>query len=339
MSKNTAKFSVSVFDAKPYDREFLEASPHAAELALTFHSFRLEGSTARIAAGSGAVCVFVNDDVRRGTLERLSREGVRMVALRCAGFNNVNLEAARQLGMAVCRVPSYSPHAVAEHTVALILTLNRKTHRAFNRVRDQNFSLSGLVGFDLFGKSAGVVGTGKTGRIAAGILRGFGMKVLVSDPFPDVEWASKIGAEYTDLATLTKESDVISLHAPLTPETHHIVNADFLAQMKPDAMLVNVSRGGLIYTTALIEALKNGRLGGVALDVYEEEEGVFFEDLSDQVLADDELARLLTFPNVLITSHQAFLTREALSEIARVTLENILRFSRGISLLEGTSLG
>ncbi len=339
MSKHTTKFSVSVFDAKPYDREFLESSPRAAELALTFHSFRLEESTARMAAGSGAVCVFVNDDVRRGTLERLSREGVRMVALRCAGFNNVDLEAARQLDMVVCRVPSYSPHAVAEHTVALILTLNRKIHRAFNRVRDQNFSLSGLVGFDLFGKSAGVIGTGKTGRIAAGILRGFGMNVLVSDPFPDAEWASRIGAEYTDLATLTRESDVISLHAPLTPETHHIVNADFLAQMKPDAMLVNVSRGGLIHTTALIEALKNGRLGGVALDVYEEEEGVFFEDLSDQVLADDELARLLTFPNVLITSHQAFLTREALSEIARVTLENILRFSQGLPLLEGTSLG
>jgi D-lactate dehydrogenase len=238
----------------------------------------------------------------------------------------------------VARVPSYSPHAVAEHAIALILALNRKIHRAFNRVREFNFSLNGLIGFDLHGKTSGIVGTGKTGRIVGEILRGFGMRVLAFDVYPSEEWAAQHGIEYVEMGTLIKESDLISLHTPLTPQTDRIINAESLAQMKSGVVLVNVSRGRLIHTNALIEALKSGHLGGVALDVYEEEEGIFFEDLSGEVLHDDELARLLTFPNVLVTAHQAFFTHEALSEIARVTVENIRRFASKQSLLEGTVL-
>jgi len=239
------------------------------------------------------------------------------------GFNNVDLEAAKELGIAITRVPSYSPHAVAEHTIALILALNCKIHRAHSRVREMNFSLSGLVGFDLFGKTAGVLGTGKIGRIVAEILRGFGMRVLAFDAYPNQEWATQNGIEYVE---------------PRTPETDRIVNKDTLALTKPGVMLINVSRGRLIHTSALIEALKSGHMGGVALDVYEEEEGIFFEDLSGEVLHDDELARLLSFPNVLVTAHQAFLTHEALSEIARITVENVLRFVDKQPLLEGTVL-
>jgi D-lactate dehydrogenase len=261
-----------------------------------------------------------------------------LVALRCAGFNNVDLNAAKDLGLAISRVPSYSPHAVAEHTVALILALNRKIHRAYNRVREFNFSLSGLVGFDLCGKTAGILGTGKTGRIVAEILRGFRMRVVASDPFPSQEWASQNSIEYVDVNTLARESDLITLHAPLTPETDRIINKETLARMKPGVILINVSRGRLIHTKALIKALKSGHIGGVALDVYEEEEGIFFEDLSGEVLQDDELARLLSFPNVLVTAHQAFLTHEALSEIARVTVENVRRFTSKEALLEGTVL-
>jgi D-lactate dehydrogenase len=268
----------------------------------------------------------------------LTDAGVGLVALRCAGFNNVDLKAAKELNLAVARVPSYSPHAVAEHAIALILALNRKIHRAFNRVREFNFSLNGLIGFDLYGKTSGIVGTGKTGRIVGEILRGFGMRVLAFDVYPSEEWAAQHGIEYVEMDTLIKESDLISLHTPLTPQTDRIINAESLAQMKSGVVLVNVSRGRLIHTNALIEALKSGHLGGVALDVYEEEEGVFFEDLSGEVLHDDELARLLTFPNVLVTAHQAFFTHEALSEIARVTVENIRRFAGKQSLLEGTVL-
>ncbi len=329
---------VAVYDTKPYDRDYLTTAAGVEDLNLRFHEFRLEADTAFSAEGAKAVCVFVNDDVRRRTLESLARREVRMVALRCAGFNNVDLEAAKELGIAVTRVPSYSPHAVAEHAIALILTLNRKTHRAFNRVREMNFSLNGLVGFDLHGKTAGLIGTGKIGRIAAKILRGFGMRVLAFDPFPDPEWAAKHNVEYVETGRIFKESDILSLHAPLTPETDHIIRAESIALMKHGVMLVNVSRGRLVHTTALIEGLKRGHIGGVALDVYEEEEGVFFEDLSGAVLQDDELARLLSFPNVLITSHQAFLTQEALREISRVTVENLLRYAGGQPFLEGTAL-
>lgn len=336
--KTSAKPLVAVYDTKPYDREYLSAAKGVEALDLRFHEFRLELDTAFSAEGAQAVCVFVNDNVQQPTLESLARLGVRVVALRCAGFNNVDLKAAKHLGLAVVRVPSYSPHAVAEHTIALILTLNRKIHRAFNRVRELNFSLTGLVGFDLHGKTAGIIGTGKIGRLVCNILAGFGMRVIASDPFPNKEWAALKGIEYMDTAALAKQSDIISLHTPLTAETDHLVDSDFITLMKSGVILVNVSRGRLVHTAALIEGLKNGHIGGVALDVYEEEEGVFFEDLSGQLLHDDELARLLTFPNVLITAHQAFLTQEALSEISRVTIENLLRFIQGQPFLEGTVL-
>ena len=263
---------------------------------------------------------------------------MKHVALRCAGFNCVDIAAAKELGLSVTRVPAYSPYAVAEHAVALLLAINRKIPRANNRVHDLNFSLNGLVGFDLHGKTAGIIGTGKIGRVVGDILRGFGMKVLAYDPFPVPDWAAKAGVEYTDAKTVARESAVITLHVPLTPETHHVVNRETIKLTKPGTIIVNVSRGALIDTKALIEALKSGHLGGVALDVYEEEEGVFFEDLSGQLLQDDDLARLLSFPNVLITAHQAFLTREALGEIARVTVENLCAFNRGKSFLEGTAL-
>jgi len=329
---------VAVYDTKPYDRDYLSRAVGSDELDWHFNDFRLEPGTALAAKGAQAVCVFVNDVASREVIERLAAAGVGLVALRCAGFNNVDLKAAKELNLTVARVPSYSPHAVAEHAIALILALNRKIHRAFNRVREFNFSLNGLVGFDLYGKTAGVVGTGKTGRIVGEILRGFGMRVLAFDVYPNEEWAARHGIEYVEIDTLIRESDLISLHTPLTPQTDRIVNSESLARMKPGVFLVNVSRGRLIHTKALIKALKSGQVGGVALDVYEEEEGVFFEDLSGEVLPDDELARLLTFPNVLVTAHQAFFTREALSEIARVTVENIRRFTNKQALLDGTVL-
>ncbi|HEY5792940.1 MAG TPA: 2-hydroxyacid dehydrogenase [Chthoniobacterales bacterium] len=334
----SAKPIVAVYDTKPYDREYLSSSPGSHHLEWRFLEFRLNAESARAAEGVQAICVFVNDEVHRTALERLAAFGVRHVALRCAGFNNVDLKAAKELGITVTRVPNYSPHAVAEHTLALILALNRKIYRAYNRVRELNFSLSGLVGFDLHGKTAGVVGTGKIGRIVAEILRGFGMRVLASDPYPNPEWAAGHCIEYVDFPEICRESDLVTLHTPLTKETDHLIRAESIALMKPGVMLVNVSRGRLIHTTALIEGLKNGHIGSVALDVYEEEEGVFFEDLSGDVLPDDELARLLTFPNVIITAHQAFLTREALGEISRVTIENLQLFSRGEPFLEGTPL-
>ena len=328
--------SVAVFDTKPYDREQLQAAAPANDIQWRFLDFRLTQETAPSAKGAQAACVFVNDRLDRPCLETLAAQDLKLVALRCTGFNNVDLAAAKELKLAVTRVPSYSPYAVAEHAVALLLTLNRKLHRAYNRVRELNFSLNGLVGFDLYGKTAGIVGTGKIGRIVAQILCGFGMKVLAYDPFPNRDWASQQGVEYVTPVVLASRSDVISLHVPLTPETRYIIRRETLEAMKPGGMLINVSRGGLIDTTAMIVALKSGQLGGVALDVYEEEEGIFFEDLSGQVLQDDELARLLTFPNVLISSHQAFLTREALSDIARTTVANLRAHASGQSFVEGS---
>jgi D-lactate dehydrogenase len=327
-----------VFDTKPYDREQLQRASADTDIQWHFMECRLSADTAAAAHGAQAVCIFVNDRADRPCLEALAGLGVKHIALRCAGFNCVDLAAAKEFGLAVTRVPAYSPHAVAEHAIALLLALNRKIPRANNRVHDLNFSLSGLVGFDLHGKTAGIVGTGKIGRITAQILRGFGMKVLAFDLYPAPDWAKEHGIEYTDPRTLARECEVISLHTPLTPETHHIIRAETLELMKPGTILVNVSRGALIDTKAMIEALKSGRLGGVALDVYEEEEGVFFEDLSGQILHDDDLARLLTFPNVLITAHQAFLTQEALSEISRVTVTNILARANGQPFLAGTAL-
>jgi D-lactate dehydrogenase len=270
--------------------------------------------------------VFVNDQVDRLCIGELAKAGINLIALRCAGFNNVDLTAAREHGLQVVRVPAYSPHAVAEHTVALLLTLNRKLHRAYNRVRDFNFALSGLVGFDLYGKTAGIVGTGKIGRITAQILRGFGMRVLAYDPFPQQDWAIEHGVAYVPFQELLPQCDVVSLHLPLTPESKYLLNAATFGQLKDGAYLINTSRGLLVNSEALIASLKAGRLGGVALDVYEEEVGIFFEDHSGEVLQDDKLSRLMTFPNVLITSHQGFLTREALTEIARVTILSLQRF-------------
>ena len=330
--------TVAFYDTKPYDREYFERAPEASRLHRQFHEFRLTSETAASADGAQAVCVFVNDRLDAPCLTQLQRGDVRLVALRCAGFNNVDLTAAKSLGIAVTRVPAYSPHAVAEHTVALLLALNRKIHRAYNRVREHNFSLSGLVGFDLHGKTVGVVGTGRIGKITAQIFRGFDTEVLAFDPNPSPEWAAGLGVRYTDCEPLLASSDIVSLHLPLTPATRHLLNAATFARMKPGAYLLNTSRGKLVDTTALIEALKAGRLGGVALDVYEEEEGIFFEDHSGEILQDDELSRLLTFPNVLITAHQAFLTHEALSEIARVTTANLLLLGTGEVFLTGTTL-
>jgi D-lactate dehydrogenase len=332
--------TVAVFDTKPYDREALSAGVAGEKDAinLRFLEFRLTAATAAAAAGADAVCVFVNDQLDSACLERLSQLGVRLVALRCTGYNNVDLTAARSLGLIVTRVPLYSPYAVAEHAVALLLCLNRQIHRAYARVRELNFSLKGLVGHDLHGMTAGIIGTGKIGRIVARILHGFGMVVVAYDPLPDSAWAAREGVSYVDSLTLSTISDVISLHIPLTQETYHIIGTEALNRMKPGVILVNVSRGALIDTSALINALKSGRLGGVALDVYEEEEGVFLEDLSGEVLQDDQLARLLTFPNVLITAHQAFLTEEALTDIATTTTANLRALAAGTSLIEGSRL-
>lgn len=330
--------STVVFDTKSYDREHLQLASASSHIQWRFMDCRLSVETAAAAHGAQAICIFVNDRADRPCLEALVKLGVKHVALRCAGFNGVDLAAAKELGLSVTRVPAYSPYAVAEHAVALLLALNRKIPRANNRVHDLNFSLQGLVGFDLHGKTAGIFGTGKIGRITAQILRGFGMRVLAYDPFPSPDWAREYGIEYTDPKTLASECEVISLHTPLTPQTHHAIRRETLELMKPGTILVNVSRGALIDTKALIEALKSGHLGGVALDVYEEEEGVFFEDLSGQILHDDDLARLLTFPNVLITAHQAFLTREALAEIARVTVANLAAFGQGAPFLPETAL-
>jgi D-lactate dehydrogenase len=329
---------IAVFDTKPYDREYLGRAGTSDRITWRFHEFRLCAETARAAEGATGVCLFVNDRADRDCLDVLASLHIKLIALRCAGYNNIDLAVARALGMSVVRVPAYSPHAVAEHAVGLLLTLIRKIHRAYNRVRELNFSLNGLVGFDIYGKSVGIVGTGKIGRIAAQIFRGFGAKVIAYDPFPSVEWAQEHGVQYTDLDSLLGTSDIISLHVPLMPETFHLLNDQSMARLKPGVFLINTSRGKLIDTTSLILALKSGQIGGVALDVYEEEEGIFFEDLSGQVLLDDELSRLLTFPNVLITAHQAFLTHEALTEIARVTTENIDRFERKEPFLEGTTL-
>ncbi len=329
---------VAVYDTRPYDREYLLLANGSSGIRWRFHEFRLNPETAPTAQGADAVCVFVNDRVDATCLAALARGRVRLVTLRSAGFNNVDLAAAKSLHIAVTRVPAYSPHAVAEHAVGLLLTLTRRIHRAYNRVRDLNFSLNGLVGTEVYGKTVGIVGTGRIGKLAAQIFCGFETTVLAYDPFPATDWARRFGVRYTDLLSLLRASDVVSLHVPLLPDTRRLLNAQTISEMKRGVMIINTSRGKLIDTAALIHALKLGHVGGVALDVYEEEEGVFFEDLSGQVLLDDVLSRLLTFPNVLITSHQGFLTREALSEIARVTVGNILQLEAGQAFLEGTTL-
>lgn len=312
---------VALFGCKPYDRRFFEAANVSYNHELIFLDPHLQEKTAILTQDAEAVCIFVNDQLNAQTAEILAEQGVRLVALRCAGYNNVDLEATQRLGMQVVRVPAYSPHAVAEHTIALILTLNRKIHRAYYRVREGNFSLNGLLGFDLHGRTVGIIGTGKIGRIVGQILYGFGCKILAYDPFPNKEF-SQFG-QYVDVEELYAESDIISLHCPLTPANTHLINDKAIAQMKPGVMLINTSRGGLIDTQAVIDGLKNKTLGYLALDVYEKEADLFFEDLSDEVIQDDVFERLLTLPNVIITGHQAFFTEEALHNIADTTLSNI----------------
>lgn len=320
---------VAVFSTKPYDREFLEQGNLALRSGHEFRFLeaRLGPETAELSEDSEAICAFVNDTLDRTVLEKLKSRDVRLVALRCAGFNNVDLVAARDLGIAVARVPAYSPNAVAEHTVALMLSLNRKIHKAYARVREGNFALDGLLGFDLRGRTVGIVGTGKIGICVARIMAGFGCHVLGFDPRHDREFTNT-GASYVDLAELFARSDIISLHCPLTPETHHMVGSEAINSMKPGVMIINTGRGALIETRALIGGLKTGRIGHVGLDVYEEESDLFFENLSDNILQDDIFARLLTFPNVLVTGHQAFLTREALTAIAETTIRNISAFEQ-----------
>jgi D-lactate dehydrogenase len=316
---------IAVFDTHRFDRAALEQENARTGHELRFFDTRLQEETAKLAVGCQGVCAFVNDVLNRPTLTALRDGGVRLIALRCAGFNQVDLAAARDLGLTVTRVPDYSPYAVAEHAVALLLALNRKIHRAYNRVRESNFSLDGLVGFDLHGKTVGIVGTGKIGAVFVRIMAGFGCRLLAFDAFPRTD----LPMTYVKPEVLFAESDVISLHVPLLPETYHFLNAQTIAQLKPGAFIVNTSRGALIEAQALIDALKSGHLGGAALDVYEEEGGIFFHDLSGTVLQDDVLARLISMPNVLITSHQAFLTADALSNIAQVTLDTISAFEQG----------
>ncbi len=322
--------NVTVFDTKKYDRQYLGESMIAAGLDVKFREYRLNPETVdTVGEDTDVVCVFVNDRLDREVIGVLAEKGVSMIALRCAGFNGVDLEAAKEHGIVVARVPAYSPYAVAEHAVTLAMALNRRIPQANRRVRDMNFTLDGLVGFDMHGKTAGLIGTGKIGKIAAQIFKGFGMRVIMWDPYPDPVWAQEQGLEYVTLSEIGREADIVSLHVPLFPETEHIINDLVLAALKPGVILINVSRGALVDTVALIEALKSGHVGGVGLDVYEEEEGKFFEDLSGQVMTDDVLARLMTFPNVIVTAHQAFLTKEALEEIASVTTENIVAVSSG----------
>lgn len=312
---------VAVFSAKPYDEEFLSAAA-GPDVALEFFATQLRPATVSLAEGCQAVCAFVNDDLGAETMQRLNTLGVTAIAMRCAGTNNVQLETARQLGMRVVRVPGYSPHAVAEHAMGLILALNRNIHRAHNRVREGNFALDGLIGFDLNGRTAGVVGTGQIGAAFVAICRGFGMEVLAFDPKRS-QAVEAMGARYVELDTLFEQSEVISLHCPLLDATYHMVDADAVARMRAGVMLINTSRGALVDTEALIDGLKSGRIGHVGLDVYEEESSLFFEDRSSSVLTDDVFARLLTFPNVLITGHQAFLTTDALSAIANTTMSSL----------------
>jgi D-lactate dehydrogenase len=320
---------IAIFDTRRYDRDAFERANTTFGHALVYLEPRLTAQTAALGAGFDAICSFVGDRVDREVLEALRAGGVRLIALRSAGYNHVDIAAAAALGLPVVRVPEYSPYAVAEHAVALTMTLNRKIHRAHLRVREGNFSLDGLVGFDLHGKVVGVCGTGRIGAVAARIFTGFGCRVLAHDLRPSEALVREVGVQYVSLPELLREADVLSLHTPLTPATHHMIDAAAFAMTKRGVLLVNTGRGAVIDSRALIAALKTGHLGGAALDVYEEEEGIFFEDLSDRVLQDDVLARLLTFPNVLITAHQGFLTHEALDNIATTTLGNVRAFERG----------
>ncbi len=328
---------VAMFSSKAYDRRSFDARNAAFGHELHFFEPRLGPDTAALARGFPAICLFVNDGADAETLDLLAAGGTRLVALRCAGFNNVDLAAAARFGIPVVRVPAYSPYAVAEFTIGMILTLNRQIHRAYNRTRENNFALDGLLGFDLHGKTVGVVGTGKIGGLVARTMRlGFGCEVLAHDVRPDPELVA-LGVTYVQATDLAVRSDLITLHCPLTPETRHIVNARSIALMKEGVMLVNTSRGALVDVAAVVDGLKSGRIGYLAIDVYEQEADLFFQDLSNEIIQDDAFQRLLTFPNVLVTGHQAFFTTEALTGIADTTLANIAAFERGEKLANAVS--
>lgn len=324
---------IAFFDTRSYDKEAFTKENEKFGYEIDFFDFKLNEKTALTAKGFDAVCVFVNDVVNADVISILKNCGIKIILLRCAGFNNVDLAAAEKAGIKVVRVPAYSPHAVAEHGAALLLSLTRHIPQAYLRTKTVNFNIEGLTGRDLFGLTAGVFGTGKIGQCMADILKGFGMKVICYDPFPNEKWAKEKGFSYVDIDTIFKESDVLSFHCPLTDETYHIVNHDNMKKMKSDAVIINTGRGALIDTKALVHALKHKHIGGAALDVYEEESAFFFKDCSAEIIADDVLARLLTFPNVLITGHQAFLTTTALSNIAEVTLNNFSSFLSGKELV------
>ena len=319
---------VAVYSHRKYERPYLEAAASRHGVELVPIEAALSPLTASLSRDCMAASIFVGDDASEATLRTLVAGGTRLIALRCSGFNNVDLVAAERLGIAVARVPAYSPHAVAEHSIALMLALNRKVHRAFNRVREQDFSLDGLMGFDMHGKTVGIIGTGEIGSVACRILAGFGCQVVAHDPRPNPRCAA-IGVRYVELSELFRESDIVSLHCPLNPATHHLIGADALAAMRPGVMIINTSRGAVIDTRALIRSLKEGRVGSVGLDVYEEEGDLFFRDLSESVIQDDVFVRLMTFPNVLITAHQAFLTHEACAAIAQTTIGNVMAFRDG----------
>lgn len=329
---------VAVFGTHPHDERFLRQANEGHDHDLVFLETSLRLPTAGLAEGCDAVCAFVNDDLGATVLERLAEMGIRHIALRSAGFNHVDLEAAGRLGFTVARVPAYSPHAVAEHTVGLILALNRQIHRAYARVRDGNFALDGLMGFDLHGRTVGVVGTGKIGERVAVIMSGFGCRLLAYDLVPNPVCLD-LGVEYVDLPAIFAGADIITLHAPLTPDTHHLIDDAAVASMKDGVMIVNTSRGALVDTAAVIGGLKSGKIGHLGLDVYEEEADLFFEDLSDRVITDDVFSRLLTFPNVIVTAHQAFFTAEAMLAIAATTVANLDAFASGASSGNELDLG
>lgn len=315
---------LAFFDAKTYDMPGFDAAANNTALEIKYFETRLNEDTVSLAAGFDAVCVFVNDTVNAAVVEKLYSYGVTLIVLRCAGFNNVDIHAC-QGKIRVFRVPAYSPHAVAEHAMALLLTINRRTHKAYIRTRDFNFSLQGFVGFDLYGKTVGIIGTGKIGRVFADICNGFGMKVLAYDKFPN----EASGLHYTTLDEVFEKSDVISLHCPLSEETRHLINAESIAKMKKGVTILNTSRGALINTEDLINGIKSKHIGAACLDVYEEEGDFFYEDCSGHVMQDDTLVRLIAMPNVIVSSHQAFLTKEALDNIAATTVDNVLRFFQG----------
>lgn len=327
----------AVFSTKPYDAKFLTAANATAGHELDFFEEKLSPHTAKLAEGHVAVCAFVNDILNARTLDILHRQNVRFVALRCAGFNQVDVRYASSLGLKITHVPAYSPYAVAEFALALVLALNRRIHRAYNRVRDGNFSIDGLLGFDLHQKTVGIVGTGKIGRVLSGLFTGFGVNLLGYDLYQNREFI-ELGGKYVDLETLFAESDIISLHCPLTPQTFHLIDAESVGKMKKGVMIINTSRGALVDASAVIEGLKSEQIGYLGLDVYEQEADLFYENLSERIIQDDVLQRLVTFPNVIVTSHQAYFTDRALENISNTTVANLTEFERGDTLVNEVTL-